>query len=237
MSDLKHVEGRVVVAIDREGKNWHTFSNGKKIRLERQFDNLNRRQTEPVNGVVISAKNIPEGAQLLMHHNVVHDVNRIFNYATLSGKDEASDVKYYSVREQDCFIWLDEKGEWQPLEGYATALRVFDSYKGILQGIEPTKIKDVLYVTSGDLKGKVVKTIKASDFEVVFQDTNGQEGNIIRFRPNGYEDKINSQNNREPEAIAILLEETKLVSNGELLVGISVSDAKPIKEFVPSTYI
>ncbi len=33
--------------------------------------------------------------------------------------------------------------------------------------------------------GKVVATLKAVDYEVIFQDTNGRENRIIRFRPFG----------------------------------------------------
>lgn len=227
MSELKHIEGRVIISVDLEAKNWHTFSNGTKIRRERQFNELNRRITEPVNAIVISGDNIPAGSEILIHPNCTHDVNRIFNYKKLSGNEEASDVKYYSVREQDCFLWLGEEGEWKPLRPYETALRVFKPYKGILDGIDPTVVKDVLYVTSGDLKGQVVKTLKACDYQIVFQDTNGQEGNVIRFRPNGDE-----AHDREPEAIAILHDYTKKVKSGEYLVGIEVRDAKQINELV-----
>ncbi len=59
MSKLKHTEGRIIVSVDIEAKNYHTFAGGIVIRRERQFDNLNRRETEPVNGFVISAKYIP----------------------------------------------------------------------------------------------------------------------------------------------------------------------------------
>ncbi len=37
---IKHVQGRIVVKVDLDGKNWHTFSNGTKIRLERNTDNF-----------------------------------------------------------------------------------------------------------------------------------------------------------------------------------------------------
>lgn len=230
---LLHTYGRVIVKIDLEKKNWHTFSNGLVIRRERQWNELNRRISEPVNATVVSGENILADAEILIHPNCTHDVNRIFNYKKLSGSEEASDVKYYSVREQDCFLWLDANNIWQPIKPFETALRVFVPYEGILEGVEPRCLKDTLYVTSGELSGKVVKTIKASDYCVVFQDINGQEGQIIRFRPHGYEDKSNSQNNREPEAIAILHHETKKVKSGKYLVGISVKDAKPIKELVP----
>lgn len=228
-NDLKHVEGRVIVSINLEGKNVHRFADGTVIRLERQYNNLNRRETEPVNAMVISGNNIPSGVEILIHPNAVHDTNRVFNYKKLSGKDEASDVKYYAIRESDCFIYLDSDGTWKPLHPFETALKVFVPYSGILQGIEPKELSDTLYVTSGRLKGNVVKTIKASAYVVIFQNTDGKEGQLIRFRPDGHITGDKTKD-REPEAIAILHSETKKVLNGEYLVGISISDAKSLKE-------
>ena len=226
--DLKHTHRRVVVSVNLEGKNSHTFSNGLTIRLERQFDNLNRRETEPVNAIVISAENIPEGVEILVHQNAPTDVNRIFNHGQLSGQQEGSDVKYYSIPVDQCFLWRDKNDVWQPIHPYETALRVFESYKGILEGIDPKPIKNVLYVTSGELKNKVVHTLPASAFEVIFQGINGQEDRVIRFRPFGDE-----ATQREPEAVAINDLYTKKVKKGELLIGLSVKDAKPleIKEY------
>lgn len=224
---LKHVEGKVIIRCDLEGKNWWTFANGQKIRYERQFNNLNRRETEPVNAIVVSAEGIPEGTEILIHPNAVDESNRIYNYKQLSGEVLAGDIRYYSIKPHQCFIYKDEADGWKPLPPYETALRVFKPYNGPIQGIEPELIKNCLWVTSGNLKGSAVKTIMASDYEIVFQDTNGKEGRIIRFRPNGdeYED-------REPEAVCLLPEITKKIKKGEYFVGLSTSDAKPLKELV-----
>ena len=228
MSNLKHVEGRLIVSVDLEGKNWHTFESGQKIRLERQYNNLNLRETAPVNAIVISGANIPKGSEILIHHNAPSDTNRIHNYSKLSGKETGSDIKHYSIPEEQCFLWKDVNNTWQPIQPYQTALRVFKPYTGILQGIDPIVLKNTLYCTSGEFKGKVVYTLEACDYQIVFQDINGQEGNVIRFRPNGDE-----KSNREPEAVAIRNDITNKVNNGEYLVGITTKDAKPIKELVP----
>lgn len=224
---LIHVPGRVVVKIDVEGKNWHTFSNGQRIRRERQFNELDRRITEPVNAIVISGEDIPAGVEILVHQNAATESHRIYNYTQTSGKENDTDVRYYSIPEEQCFFWKDENNKWNPISPYATALKVYKPYSGILTGIEPQPIKDTLYVTSGDLKGQVVSTVQASDFIIVFQDTNGQEGQLLRFRPHGDE-----KTNREPEAVAILHEHTEKVKNGSLLVGLSPSKAKTIHELI-----
>lgn len=217
---LKHPDGRVIVKIDLEGKNSWRFSDGTTIRYERQFNNLNRRQTEPVNGICISGEGIKEGAEILVHHNAAEEINEILNYRQTSG----SSIRYYSIPVEQCFFWHDG-GTWQPLPPYETALRVFKPYKGLIQGVEPELLKDTLFVTSGELKGEVVRTIKAADYQVVFQDINGKEGNIIRFRPNGDE-----RTKREPEAVAVLNEVTGKVNSGEYLVGYELSDAKKLND-------
>lgn len=225
MNELKSVSGRIVVSVDLQLKNSHKFSDGTTIRIERQFDNFNKRETEPANAIVIDAEHIPAGAEILINHNSTHDVNRIFDYKNLSGEEIASDIKYYSLPESECFLWRMGDGEWNPIPPFETALRVFKPYTGLLSGIEPTKVIDTLFVTSGDLNGKVVKTLKASDYECVFQENNGRERRIIRFRPYGDE-----KSNREPEAIAILNEATEKVNHGQYIVGLTPSDAKPINQ-------
>lgn len=222
---LKHIEGRVIVSADLDSKNWHSFANGTKIRLERQWNNFNRRHTEPVNAIVVSGENIKEGAEILVHPNALTETNKINNFKPLSGTEAADDVKYFSIPEDMCFAWYDGE-EWKPFPGYDFALRIFKPYTGIMIGVDPEQIPDVLWVTTGDLKDKAIFTLKACDYCIIFQDVDGREGNLIRFRPNGDE-----KTKREPEAIAILHEMTKKVKDGNLLVGIEVSDAKSINEF------
>lgn len=221
---LKHVSGRVIVSIDLDGKDSHKFEDGTVIYRGRRFNNLNRRETEPVNAHVISGENIPEGVEILAHPNAFCEANKIHNYLALSGNETASSVKYFSIEEEQCFIWYDKKSAtWNPLKGFATALRVFKPYSGNIAGIKPLQIRDVLYITSeGDLKGKVVNTLKACDYELIFMDsTTGREGRIIRLRHYDY------RHDRE-EIIAINHNLTEKVESGELLVGLSISDCKNI---------
>lgn len=219
---LAYVKDRVIVSIDMEYKNSVTFKDGTKIRLERRFDNFDMKYVQPVNATVLAAKNIPEGAEILIHHNSTHAVNEILNYKQVSGTDIASDIKYFSIPIADCFAWRNDN-EWQPLPGFDFALRVFKPYIGVIEGIEPTKIKDVLYVTTGEYKGQVVITLKSSDYEMIFQDVTGREGNLIRFRSSE-----NVKEQRECEVIAIHDQYTEMVHSGSLLVGLSKNNCKKL---------
>jgi hypothetical protein len=220
---LKHIHGRVIVKIDTDLKNWHTFASGKKIRLERGWENFNNREVQPVNAIVISAENIPQGSEILIHHNSIHDVNRIFDYTPLSSEAEADCIKYYSLPEHDCFAWRRENGELKPLKGFQFALRVFEPYKGILNGIPPKLMQDILYITTGKLAGNVCHVLVASDYEIVYQGLEGREERIIRIRHND-EEEIERE-----EIIAVNHSLTGKMLNGELFVGLIPSDAMPVK--------
>lgn len=215
---LKYVEGKVIVKVDMEGKNSHRFQDGTTIRRERQFNNLNFRETSPVNTVVISAENVPRGTEILVDYHSIHASNRVFNY-----KNKSKQIQYYSIKQEDCYLWRDENNEWQPLPPYDLALRVFKKYDTIIEWMKPEKIDDILFVTTGEFKGKIVQTLVACDYECVFQDTNGKEGNRIRFLPNG-----NEAVNKEPEAICIRHELMEELEKGNLLIGYTIEDCKTL---------
>lgn len=216
--NLKAPEGRVIIKINTESKNYHNIGNGVQLRRERRFNNLNRRETESCNAFVIDAENIPKGTEVLVYFNSVIDTNKIFDY-----KDKSPYISYYSIKEEDCYLEWDG-ATWKPLDTYETALRVFKPYEGVLENVAPTLVKDVLYVTSGDLKGNIVKTLKGCDLQVVFQEKDGREGNIIVFRPYG-----NPKLGLEEEAIAILDEYNKLLKKGKLIVGLTPNNAKKLE--------
>lgn len=224
---VKHVPGRVVVKVDVDGKNWFSFSDGTVIRLERGFDNLDRRYTEQVLGVVVDGEHIPADALILFHHNSLHATYEVHNHSTLSGEELSSGIKIYSILERDCFFWkMSGEQEWNPTKGFEKALRVFKPYEGPIHGIEPTLIKDTLYVLTGEFLGQIVQTVKAADYEITFRNEKGVDEKIIRFRPNGIE-----EDQREPEAICLMLELTKELNEGKLLVGFTPSDAKKLNGY------
>lgn len=220
---LKAPSNRVIIKVDLESKNSHTFKDGTKIKLERVYDNFNMRYVKPVNAEVVDAKDIPTGAEILIHHNATHDTYKIFNYQRPTA-EASSDIQYFSIPIEECFMWREGKGSiWNALNNFVTALRIFKPYKGMLEGIEPEIMNNKLYITSGELKGRAVNTVISSDYEIIYQNDDGTEGRIIRLRyyPDG---------NDRNEIIAINDNMTELVENGDLWVGYSKSDAKQLKE-------
>jgi len=220
---LKAPTNRVIIKVDLESKNSHTFKDGTKIKLERVYDNFNMRYVKPVNAEVVDAKDIPAGAEILIHHNATHDTYKIFNYQRPT-TEASSDIQYFSIPIEECFMWREGKGSiWNALNNFVTALRIFKPYKGMLQGIEPEVMNNKLYITSGELKGRAVNTVISSDYEIIYQNDDGTEGRIIRLRyyPDG---------NDRNEIIAINDNMTELIENGDLLVGYNKSDAKKLKE-------
>jgi hypothetical protein len=220
---LKAPSNRVIIKVDLESKNSHTFKDGTKIKLERVYDNFNMRYVKPVNAEVVDAKDIPTGAEILIHHNATHDTYKIFNYQRPT-TEASSDIQYFSIPIEECFMWREGKGSiWNALNNFVTALRIFKPYNGMLEGIEPEVINNKLYITSGELKGKAVSTVISSDYEIIYQNDDGTEGRIIRLRyyPDG---------NDRNEIIAIDGNMTTLVENCDFLVGYNKSDAKQLKE-------
>jgi len=223
-NNLKYVKDRIICRVDTEQKNHHTFENGQTIRVERGFDNFDRKHTEQVLGEVVSSESIPLGAMVLFNHNSLHQVNEIFNHSNISGADIASGIKMFSIPETECYLWkMEGEDEWHPTKGFVIADRVFQPYNGIIEGIPPTRVKNVLYIKTGEFAGKVAHVLKASDYEIVFRNEKGVEERIIRCRH--FEDQCHERE----EIVAINHELTDKVESGELLVGLTPSSAKSIQ--------
>jgi len=88
----------------------------------------------------------------------------------------------------------------------------------------PNKVKGVLYITSGELKGKVCYCLHATGLPIIFNNEQGVEETIIRLRHFEGEEL-----NEREEVIAISEDLTKKVKKGQLYVGINQSNCKPIK--------
>lgn len=215
---MKNIKGRVIIKINLDYKNSFTFSDGTKIRLERDVENLNRRETQAVNAIVVASDHIPEGSDLLIHHNSTHDVNRIFDSNLEKNNGE---FKFFSLPENDCFLYREKgKKEYKPCRNIATALRIYQPYHGSMEGVPHKLVKNKLFITSGEFKNKVCDVLKASDYEIVYQGDDGREARVIRLRH--YE---NEYNERE-EIIAVDNYLTKFVLSGDLLVGLNSTNAQ-----------
>lgn len=221
---LKHVPDKVLIKVDVEQKNFFTFSNGQTIRVERKYDNLDRSYTQQTLGVVVSAENIPTDALVLFHFNNAHDSNLVTDYTQLSGDEIAAGIKIYSVSESSCFLWkMVGEEEWQPTYGFAIAERVYKPYEGRLAGITPKLLKNTLFIKTGELKGKIVRTLNACDYNILFRNEKGVDEHIIRCRHFENEDHI-----RE-EIIAIDEELTEQLYAGKLWVGTHPNNAKKLE--------
>lgn len=222
---LKHVEGRVLCKIDLEQKNFHTFSDGTTIRLERDRENFDRTYTQQVLGAVIDAENIPAGSLVLCNHNCTHDSYRVFNTAQLSGDEIAKKTFVFSIPETEVYLWKTD-GEWMPTKGFVIGLRIFEPYKGMLHGIEPKKMVNTLYIKTGELSGNVVRTLKACDYIIIFRNEEGVEERILRCR------HFENEYHEREEIVAIDHAATKKLLNGELWVGLEPSDCKPLNSYL-----
>lgn len=202
---------RIIIEVDLEEKNSHTFNDGTKIRLERGYDNFNGRYTNPVNGKVINGFGLKQGTPIVVHHNSIHDTNKLFNQKGV----------YYSIPIEECYLFFGFLGKWKPFPQFSTALRLYEPYKGKIQGIQPTLIKNKLYITDGEYAGNVMAVLKASDYEVIFQDKDGREKRIIRVRNSG----------ERNEMVAIDHDLTKKIKDCKVLVGLNPSESKILYEY------
>jgi hypothetical protein len=215
---MKNIKGRAIVKVNLDLKNSFTFSNGTKIRLERDVENLNRRETQAVNAVIVSSDYIPVGSDLLIHHNSTHEVNRIFDRKL---ENESDGFKYFSLPETDCFLYREPgKTEYKPCNGIATALRIYEPYTGSMEGVSHKLVRNKLFITSGKLKNKVCDVLKAADYEIIYQGDDDREARVIRIRH--YENEFNERE----EIIAVDNYLTKFVLKGDLLVGLNSKDAQ-----------
>jgi hypothetical protein len=211
--------GSLIVSIDQNAKNVHQLTPLIQIQLARNVENLNRRETMPVNATVVYSDKHPPGTEVLVHHNSFDPNNELFDIFPLSGEHEASDIKYFSIKEEQCFLYRDGEN-WLPTQGFATALRLFKPYTGTFIGVEPELVKGQLLITSGELTGKACHVVVSSDYEIVYQGTDGKEQRKIRLRH-----FPNEENERE-EVVAIDHKNTELYNKGELLAGLTPQDAK-----------
>ena len=221
-----HTDKRVLVRVDTEQKNYTTFADGTTIRLERGYNNLDGQYTNQVRGIVISSDVIPKDAIVLFHFNSLHASNEVFDHSELTKEETTNNIKIFSIPEQECFLWREHHvSTWKTIPPFVTALKVFEPYTGKIEGVEPKQVKNILYITSGELKGKCVHTVKAADYCIIFRGDEGKDEYIVRCRH--YE----GEDNPREEVVAIDNHLTQRIKKGELLVGYSKTNCKILKEW------
>jgi hypothetical protein len=255
---LKHADKRIVVKVDTDSKNNYMFDNGIILRLFPKTSQFDGRFFQPTNGIVISADDIPENAEVLLEHNATHETNCIVEM-----KDENPNIKYYSVPEMQCYVWRKMEyidyvrhgykcgggmmGAWQPTRYYEIGERVYKPYKGVMQNVKPELIKNTLLIKTGKYKNKIVHTLKDSGYIIIYQDTNGKPNQILTVFNIKDDNELSfhipsSYNNIEPEElnrirnyakqeiIAIDHTLTEQYLNGELYTGLDDEHCKPIEK-------
>lgn len=220
---MKAIGRNVLIKIQVSNKEKYNLAEGVDINIVRGFE-FNRRIDYPSYGVIIDAKNIPAGAECLVHHNSTES-----NYIVPHGNDYltpeeiADGFKVFSIDVDMCFIYRVDEGEWQPCEEYLITSRLFKKYEGKMVGIEPEVVKNRMLVLNGvdkfdgeetDLSGLVVCTLVNCDYEIIYHNKKHKEERIIRTR------------HREIEAIDYGL--TEAVKKGKYLVGLSPTDCKAL---------
>jgi len=198
--------GSVLVEIDIDKKNWHSVEGTDvMLRLERGVENFNRRETEPVQGIMVSGDidGCSPGDELLLHHNSTHEMHEV------AGVELEYPKKVFSVPISMVY-GFNSSGVWKPTPGFFFGLRVFKLPTGIISH-DPIKIKDTVHVFTGSNKGLVVITLKSCDYEIVFQDR-GREASLIRIR--------------DEEVLAVDNESLKKIQKGEYISGVDIKHAQ-----------
>lgn len=254
---LEHTKGRVVIKVDIEQKNTYQFGNGQVLILFPNTNQMDRRYHAPVSGIVVSAEDIPIGSQVLVEHNSCHPTNEIVELKDDNPDIKYYSVPELEVyvwrkitRAIDADLlpnnWMDVsdeeidklmglKGEkfafdWHPTKYYAIAERVYEPYTGVFHGIKPSVIKNTLLIKTGELKGKIVHTVKNGQYEIIYQDTNGQPNEIlVTFHVENEDELSDLILNAKQEVTAINHALTERYLNGELLTGLTPDNCKPLQ--------
>lgn len=218
---------RVLVEADMQAKNSYRLTDEVTIQMERNIENYNGRETNAVQGYVTDQEGFPKRAEVLVDHNSLHPTNLIgdvemkSNYKLFSVPlPEVYCYRELKTNKTDCAIFY---GEWMPCENFLIIERVFRPYAGILEGIEPTELKNILFCLQGEYKHKVLHTAKWTDYEIIFQNEFGREDSIIRMR------------NNDDEVEAVSDDLTNLLLSGKLLIGKTASTATTFEEYIKKT--
>lgn len=213
---LKKVMKNVLVKMQTLQKERYDLGGGKILHIERGY-NFNRREDYPSMAVVIDGEGLPEGAEILVHHNSIEASYQVFNEEYLSAEEKREGYKVLSLPNDTCYCYKKD-GEWLPYGEFLITLRIFKPYTGRLVGLPHEQVKNRMYCVKGEWEDKVLVTTPNCDYEIIWHNTNNREERLIRTR------------HREVLATDEGLME-KLVS-GEYLVGLSPNSCKKLNEII-----
>ena len=223
---MKALTGFVIIKIDTRQKERYRLG-GTDIVLDitRGF-NWNQREDRPTLATIIDGENLPSGTDVLVNYLALEPVYEILDEDILTKHEKQQGYKILSIPNDMCFAYF-HKGEWHPCKEYLITMRVYKPYGGMLLGVEPVLVKNIMYVVKGysegtekdkvDLSGKVAVTLDWADYEIIWTNRDNQEERIIRTR--------------DREVIGIDNSALEKINKGEYLIGLSPKTAKKLKEW------
>lgn len=220
---MKHLNEKILIKLDTTQKEKLEWVGGGVLKIERNF-NFNLREDRSSLAIVISGDGLPTGANILVHHLSGEPMYLIDDPELLTKEETKEGYKVFSIPKDNAYFYQDpETKEWECCRYFLQSKRIYEPYNGVLTGIEHQLIKNRLYIVKGkveedgmvdDVSGKCCIVTPYSDYEIIYHDAEHKQGSLIRTR------------SREITAVDEGL--TKRVLNGELLIGHSPKDAKPL---------
>lgn len=206
---IKATKGNVVILVDMMQKFRHQLTPDIELYIERGYD-FNRRVDYPSFGICIDGENIPEGANVLFHHNATEIAYEIFSHNIKLEKG----VKLFSIPVDMVFMYRDATRTWVPCKNFVISLRLFKPCSSLLLKHEPPEqIKNRMYIVRGEHEGNVAITTAYCDYCIEYVE-NGVPGKIIRTRTReiiGLDDDMNEQLKRGKILIGIEPQTAELI--------------------------
>lgn len=220
------IKTNILLKMNTRQKELYSLMEGVDIEISKGW-NFNLREDRSSMGYIVNGRGLTKGHQALCHHLTIESGNEVTAETILTDDEKKIGFKVFSVDKDMVFATSPDGIEWHPCKDFLITLRIFKPYKGKLKGIEPTVLKDRMYIIKGvdefedeitDLSDKVACTTANSDYQIIWHNEKNREQSLIRTRSR--------------EILAIdngMLEDLK---KGKLLIGLTVTDCKTYKEYI-----
>jgi len=213
------LKGSVIIKIDTRQKERYSLGGGLILEIQKGY-NFNLREDRPSLAEIIDGAYFPSGTDILINYLALEPIYEITDENILTKQEKEQGYKIFSIPEDMCFAYFHEE-EWHPCKEYLITLRVYKPYTGMIIGMPPTLVKNIMYVVKGfsegtekdkvDLSGKVAVTLDWADYEIIWHNKNSKEERLIRTR--------------DREVIGIDKDALKKIKKGEYIIGISPTTA------------